>query len=242
VAARLGDPFCHEESQTSLALTREDLLNYLVAKIAARKKPDRPLKVGIDGRGAAGKSTLADALGSAVGGTGLNVLRPSVDGFHHPRERRYQQGEFSASGYYEDAYNYQAVIEYLLEPLSGDMFPVLCRQVAHNWRTDMLETAPPIPVDANSVLLFDGLFLFRRELNTYWDFRILLDIDYTTSLSRALERDMGVLGEADIVRKKCEVRYEPAWLIYVDQERPESKADIIVDNRDFLNPKLLKET
>jgi uridine kinase len=105
----------------------------------------------------------------------------------------------------------------------------------------MLETAPPIPVDANSVLLFDGLFLFRRELNTYWDFRILLDIDYTTSLSRALERDMGVLGEADMVRKKCEVRYEPAWLIYVDQERPESKADIIVDNRDFLNPKLLKE-
>jgi uridine kinase len=220
-------------------LTREDLLNELVKQIVARKKQNKPLRVGIDGRGAAGKSNLADALGSALGGTGLNVLRPSVDGFHHPRERRYRKGEFSAAGYYEDAYNYQAVIEYLLEPLSGDVFPVLCRQVAHNWRTDMPETAPPIPVDANSVLLFDGLFLFRRELNTYWDLRILLDIDYTTSLLRALERDKGLLGEEELVRKKYEVRYEPAWMMYVDQERPQSKADIIVDNRDFMNPKIL---
>jgi uridine kinase len=219
-------------------LTREDLLNELVKQIVARKKQNKPLRVGIDGRGAAGKSTLADALGSALGGTGLNVLRPSVDGFHHPRERRYRKGEFSAAGYYEDAYNYQAVIEYLLEPLSGDVFPVLCRQVAHNWRTDMPETAPPITVDANSVLLFDGLFLFRRELNTYWDLRILLDIDYTTALARALERDKGLLGEEELVRKKYDVRYEPAWMMYVDQERPQSKADIIVDNRDFMNPRL----
>jgi uridine kinase len=219
-------------------LTREDLLNELVKQIVARKKQNKPLRVGIDGRGAAGKSTLADALGSALGGTGLNVLRPSVDGFHHPRERRYRKGEFSAAGYYEDAYNYQAVIEYLLEPLSGDVFPVLCRQVAHNWRTDMPETAPPITVDANSVLLFDGLFLFRRELNTYWDLRILLDIDYPTALARALERDKGLLGEEELVRKKYDVRYEPAWMMYVDQERPESKADIIVDNRDFMNPRL----
>jgi uridine kinase len=242
MAIRLGNPRCHQESQTSQALTREDLLNDLVAQIVARKKPDKPFRVGIDGRSAAGKSTLADALGSAVGGTGLNVLRPSIDGYHHSKERRYQKGEFSAAGYYEDAYNYQAVIEYLLEPLSGDAFPVLCRQVAHNWRTDMVEAAPPIPVDAASVLLFDGLFLFRRELNTYWDFRILLDIDYTTSLSRALERDKDVLGEADLVRKKYEMRYEPAWLMYVDQEHPESRAETIVDNRDFMNPKIIKNS
>src|SRR5262249_53021815 len=117
--------------------------------------------------------------------------------------------------------------------------PVLCRQVAQNWRTDMLENAAPILVEASSVLLFDGVFLFRRELNTYWDFRILLDIDYTTSLSRALKRDTGVLGESDLVRRKYEVRYEPAWLMYVDQEHPEFKADIIVDNSDFTNPKIL---
>ena len=110
MATRLGDPFCHEEGQTSLTLTREDLVNYLVRQVVARKKPNNPFRVAIDGRGASGKSTLADALGSAVIATGLNVVQPSIDGFHHPRERRYRKGEFSAAGYYEDAYNYQAVI------------------------------------------------------------------------------------------------------------------------------------
>lgn len=205
----------------------------------ARKERNKPLKVAIDGRSAAGKSTLADALALALIPSGLEVLRPSVDGFHHPRERRYRKGEFSAVGYYEDAYDYQAVIDCLLEPLSGEIFPVSCHQVAHNWRTDMPEAAPPISVDANSVLLFDGLFLFRRELDAYWDFRILLDIDFATSLSRAFSRDTGLLGEVHMVRKKYEERYEPAWLIYVNEEHPESKADAIVDNRDFMNPEIL---
>jgi uridine kinase len=219
-------------------VTRVNLLKYLAEQIVARKKPGKPVKVGIDGRSASGKSTMADALGSVLVSHGLEVLRPSVDGFHHPKERRYQKGEFSAAGYYEGAYNYQAVIDYLLKPLSGNEFPALCRQAAHNWRTDMLDTAPPIPVDANTVLLFDGLFLFRRKLNVYWDFRILLDIDSATSVSRALERDAGEPGEADLVRKKYEARYEPAWLIYITEEHPESKADVIVDNRDYMNPEI----
>jgi uridine kinase len=219
-------------------VTREDLLSNLAAEIVARKQPDKPLKVGIDGRSASGKSTLADALGSVLASCGLDILRPSFDGFHHSRERRYRKGEFSAAGYYEDAYDYQAAIEYLLDPLSGNVFPVFCRQAAHDWRTDMLDAAPPIQVYANTVLLFDGLFLFRRELNAYWDFRILLDIDSATSVSRALERDTGLQGEADFVRKKYEARYEPAWLIYLTEEHPESKADIIVDNRDYMNPEI----
>ena len=101
-------------------MTHQDLLTYLAARITARKERNKPLKVAIDGRSAAGKSTLADALALALIPSGLEVLRPSVDGFHHPRERRYRKGEFSAVGYYEDAYDYQAVIDCLLEPLSGD--------------------------------------------------------------------------------------------------------------------------
>ena len=64
----------------------------------------------------------------------LEVLRPSVDGFHHARAHRYRQGEYSASGYYEDAFNHAAVIECVLGPLSRDQFPVQCRQVSHDVR------------------------------------------------------------------------------------------------------------
>jgi len=221
-------------------MEREELLALLVEEILGRKDQSRPLKVAIDGRCASGKSILAHGLVSVLGPSGLAVLRPSVDGFHHPRERRYRQGEYSAKGYYEDAYDYQAIADSLLEPLSGTVFPASCRQVVHDVLTDMPVVDPPISVDANSVLLFEGLFLFRRELNAYWDFRILLDVDAATCLSRALDRDTGVIGPTEVVLRKYELRYEPAWQIYVNEEHPESKADVIVDNRNFLYPHILK--
>ena len=219
-------------------MKREELLAFLVEEIVRRKQDSKPLKVGIDGRCAAGKSFLANELASTLGQCGLDVLRPSVDGFHHSRERRYQQGEYSALGYYEDAYDYRTVVDFLLGPLSGDSFPVLCRQVAHDVRTDLRVAAPPISVGVNSVLLFEGLFLFRREIDAYWDFRVLLDIDAATSLSRALARD--VIESADVVQRKYEARYEPAWQIYLNEEHPQSKADVIVDNRDYSHPQILK--
>ena len=158
-------------------MRREDLLAYLTNEIVGRKSEDRPLRVAIDGRGASGKTALADELASTIrfGNPLLEILRPSVDGFHHSRERRYRQGEYSASGYYEDAYDYQTLIDHLLEPLSGTTFPVFCRQVSRDVRTDMADSAAPASVSANAILLFDGLFLFRRELNSYWDFRVLLE-------------------------------------------------------------------
>ena len=223
-------------------MKREKLLAYIVDEIVRRKDESKPFKVAIDGRGGSGKSVLAGELATALRSRdkSLEILRPSVDGFHHPQEHRYRQGEYSAVGYYEDAYDYEAVIDCLLAPLSGGAFPVWCRQVSRDLRTDLPDDSPPISVNARSVLLFEGLFLFRREINDYWDFRILLDVGPETALSRAVSRDTGLIGPSDIMKRKYEVRYEPAWQIYLDQEHPDSKADLIVDNRDFLNSRLLK--
>jgi uridine kinase len=223
-------------------MRREDLLSYLSKEILDRKNENRPLRVAIDGRGAAGKTVLANELASSirVRKPGMEILRPSVDGFHHSRERRYRQGEYSPTGYYEDAYDYQTLIDNLLAPLSRTTFPVLCRQVSREVRTDIADIAAPTSVSANCVLLFDGLFLFRRQLDSYWDLRILLDVDADMSISRALIRDYGVSGPADVVKRKYELRYEPAWQIYVREEHPELKADLIVDNRDIFDPKITK--
>jgi uridine kinase len=221
-------------------MDREELLAFLVEEIIGCKDKSRPLKVGIDGRCASGKSVFASELASILASKGLHVLYPSVDGFHHPRERRYRQGEYLAQGYYEDAFDYQAVIDCLLGPLSGNAFPVSCRPAAHDVLTDLRDDGPSILVGADHVLLFEGVFLFRRELNTYWDFRILIDVDAATCLSRDIERYGDVTGPVDVLRRKFELRCEPAWQIYLREEHPESKADVIVDNRDFLRPQVLK--
>jgi uridine kinase len=190
-------------------MDRQELLSFLVRGILSRKIDGKPLKVAIDGRCGAGKSMLAAELGALLGSQGFQILQLSVDGFHHPRERRYRQGEYSPQGYYEGAYDYRAVVDKLLQPSSG-------------------------------ILIFDGIFLCRRELNPYWDFRVLLDVDRDTSLSRAIARDTGVIGPADLTRRKYEIRYEPAWQIYSNAERPEYKSDVIVDNRDVSHPRVIR--
>jgi uridine kinase len=192
-------------------MTRTDLLTFLAGQIMARKAEGRPLKVRIDGRCAAGKTMLADELEQVLSGKGFEVLRPSVDGFHHPRERRYQQGEYSARGYYEDAYDYDAVVSALLRPLSR-----------------------------NTILLFEGIFVLRRQINRYWDYRILVDVDAETSRARSVNRDTGVIGPAGVVRRKFDERYEPAWQMYVSEENPDAKSDVIIDNREVDNPRILK--
>jgi uridine kinase len=223
-------------------MEREKLLAKLLNEIAVRKAVGRPLLVGIDGRCASGKTALAGELAAALAiqSPSMEVLRLSVDGFHNARERRYRQGEFSANGYYEDAYDYRTLIDCLLHPLSGSEFPVLCRQVSLDLRADLPDAAPPIATGANAVLLFDGLFLFRSSINEYWDLRILLNVSSDESISRAVARDTGVIGTAEIVRKKYALRYEPAWRIYVEAENPARKADWIIDNEDIRNPRVAK--
>ena len=100
--------------------------------------------------------------------------------------------------------------------------------------------APPVNVGANCILLFEGLFLFRREINAYWDYRILLDIEPETALVRALVRD--TVESSDVIRRKYAVRYEPAWQMYAENENPEAKADLVIVNRDAANPQILRRT
>jgi uridine kinase len=143
---------------------RERVLTELAGFVAGRKREGIPLKVAIDGRCAAGKTMLADELGALLRSGGFQVLRPSINGFHHRRERRYRQGEYSARAYYDDAFDYDAVIERALKPLGGNTFSELCRHLSHDLRTDLPADAPPVLVDADAVLLFDGVFLLRSEL------------------------------------------------------------------------------
>lgn len=221
-------------------MTRTELLSVLADAVVARKSQQRPLKVAIDGRCASGKTTLADALGSRLALQQFQVLRPSVDGFHHPRERRYRQGELSAQGYYDDAYDYDAIIEMLLRPLSGDSFPTLCHQVSLNLRTNLPNPGTPISVGENAILLFEGIFVLRHRLKPFWDLGILVDTAPEVALARAVRRDAEVFGSLEAARKRYEVRYEPAWQIYLREEDPIGRADFVIDNSDVERPLVVK--
>ncbi|MFY9806018.1 MAG: hypothetical protein WCC65_09105 [Pseudonocardiaceae bacterium] len=89
----------------------------------------------------------------------------------------------------------------------------------------------------DTVLIVDGVFAFRPEINRYWDFRIWLDVDPETSVRRGAERDQHWAGsEAEILHR---TRYLPAECLYLAEVEPVPFADVTIDNTEFDRPIVL---
>jgi len=188
-----------------------------------------PLRVAIDGVGASGKTCLADELASALRARGRQVIRAGVDGFHNPPAARYRRGADSPLGYYEDSFDHQAIWECLAGPLGagGDR---RYRVAVYDFRSERsLETPTETAVD-DAILLFDGVFLLRPELRSWWDLSVFVHTAFDVTLARALERDVELFGSREEVRRRYEVRYIPGEKLYLERARPLDLADAI-----FLN-------
>jgi len=206
-----------------------------LASIILEHKKDLPLRVGIDGIDAAGKTFLANEIASCLAENGHSVIRASIDGFHNPRNIRHQRGSYSPEGYYYDSFNYELLKNCLLEPLApgGNR---ICRPKAFDFKTDTEIGVDEIKATNAHILIFEGVFLFRREIEQYWDFKIFVDIDFQTSLMRALERDLYLFGDEKEILRKYQERYIPGQKMYIEIEKPKAKADIVINNNDFTQP------
>jgi uridine kinase len=89
---------------TSANVTRNACVARLASMIAAVARP-HPVRVAVDGVDGAGKTHLADELVRPLTHSGRQIIRASVDGFHHPRAHRYRRGRESADGYFRDSFN-----------------------------------------------------------------------------------------------------------------------------------------
>jgi uridine kinase len=214
-------------------MPRTKMLNQLAQRLAALTC-EHALRVGIDGPGAAGKTTLADKLANALA-EHRPVIRAGMDGFHHPRSHRTRRGANSVEGYYHDSFDHEAVCENVLTPLGPDGDGVY-RPAVFDFRVDRTIDVPWERAPANAVLLFEGMFLFRPELNYHWDFRIFVHADFHVTLERAVRRDLALFGSDDEVRRRYHTRYIPGQQMYLDTVTPHAMADVVIDNNDPLRP------
>lgn len=191
---------------------------------------------GIDG---AGKTTLANELVPVLESEGLRIHRASIDGFHHPRDYRYQKGALSPEGYYEDSFDYEYLTEKLLLPLKELKEPTKLSTAKFDWKSDESVEPDQVLFQPGDILLFEGVFLQRSELVDFWDLKVFVDIPFELSLGRGLVRDSHLLGGAEATRKKYEERYIPGQKIYFQKVNPKSSADIVIENSVPAEPKLL---
>jgi uridine kinase len=216
--------------------TRADLLARLADLIVAVERP-HPVRVAIDGRSAAGKTTLADELVAPIERHGRTVIRASVDDFHRPAAERYRRGRYSAESFYFDAFDYPAVREHLLLPLGpgGDR---RYRPAFYDAFNDHPIDEPPREAPDDAVVVVDGIFLLRPELSDLWDIRVFVDVPPEESVRRGVLRDQGWMGSEEEARRRYLERYLPGEQVYLTAVRPQQYADAVVDNRDPAHPGL----
>lgn len=209
---------------------RRRLLDGLADAILAIRTP-HPARVAIDGVDAAGKTTLADELGEIIGHRGREVIRATVDRFANPATVRRQRGVASAEGYFHDSFDYQSLTAFLLRPL-GPGGSRRYRRESFDIMRDAPIEAPKQVAAADAVLLLDGVFLHRPELDGWFEYSIYVRAGFDVTVARAEHRDLSNWGSRQAVRDRYEQRYVPGQRLYLASVDPESKASVVIDNND----------
>jgi uridine kinase len=134
-------------------------------------------------------------------------------------------------------YDHQAIRSELLEPLGpGGDRSFRTATFDQQRQTDLpvvRETVPP-----NAIVVVDGCFLYRPELNDLWDFRIFVDVDFAQVLARGSQRDQAWMDSLAAAEERYRTRYIPGEQLYLQAIRPHAHADVVVDNRDLSHPVL----
>src|SRR5204863_7781777 len=89
-----------------------------IAGVLGGLRRPHPLRVGVDGRSAAGKTTFADALAAYIRQRGREVLRAWIDDLHRPGHKyRSIERTWTPKSYYDEGFDYVAFHDLVLQPL-----------------------------------------------------------------------------------------------------------------------------
>lgn len=215
---------------------RYPIFDKIAAEIRSRKNNGRALVVGVNGIDASGKTEFAKGFESFLKANDFKVQVINLDDFHNPKAIRYS-GDDQADNYYRKSFDIEKIVNELLAPLRAEgrlaaEFDVL------NLHTDQYDIKRKYDFDADTVVIFEGVFIFRRELVPYLDYKIFIDIPLQESKHRAEIRDVPVYGRE--VLQKYDEKYLPAQKRYINEFSPHEIAEMVIDNINWEHPKIIK--
>lgn len=195
--------------------------------------PERRILVALDGVDGAGKTHLSRELASL---SAERLRRPlvtvSIDGFHRPKSERAAAGS-GPEGFYRGSYRYDAFRAHVVHSLRtrGSITPAIW-DVARDEPIDLHE----VDVPPTGIVLVDGIFLHRSELDAVWDATVWVHAPFEVSVPRGNARFAGTHDpdpEADANR-----RYVGGQRLYIAEVGPRARATWIWDNTELDRPTL----
>jgi HAD superfamily hydrolase (TIGR01549 family) len=207
---------------------RLPIFEKILGEIERKKDKNSPFVVGINGIDGSGKTEFAEALEKFLIDRNYQTQAIHLDDFHNPKAIRYA-GKDQADNYYNRSFNINLIIEKLLKPLrQKNSFSV--QMTLLDWLTDKYDIEREFSFNPETIVIFEGAFLFRKELAPHINYKIFLDITFEESKKRAKDRD----PEAAI--EKYDIKYLPAQAKYLKECPPGDTADMVIDNTDWEYP------
>lgn len=190
------------------------------------------LLVGISGIDGSGKGYVTRAIVSRLERTGARAIGINVDGWLNLPEVRFSR-ERPAQTFYEKALRLDEMFEKLVLPLKRERSIRLeadfTEETATSYRPHLYEYQD---VD---VIVLEGIYLFKRAYQSYFDLRIWVDCSFETALSRAVARAQEGLPPEETVSAYRRI-YFPAQEIHFERDDPRASAHLVLRNDEALMP------
>lgn len=198
---------------------------------------ERPLVVGVNGVDGSGKTMLSAELHRQLEAQGLPVAIVHIDDFTPPHSRRTASND-PIERYCNNTFDIDTLRKAVLAPLAArQLGSISLKHESPHDPSQVVEHGYSF-TGSPSVVIVEGVFVFRPELADYFDAKIFVDIPLSEMRERAIEHDVPRFGFG--VLKKYLSRYIPAQTRYLETVRPFDIADIVIDNTDWHNPYIVE--
>ena len=148
-----------------------------VSEAASRiKTAGRTILIAIDGRCAAGKTTLAYALQRELDCTVFHM-----DSFF-PRPEQRTPERFAKAG---ENVDHERFLDEVLKPLSEGKKKVIYR----SFDCGTMSLSEPVSFDVKSICVTEGSYACHDRLWEYYDLQVLLDVDEEEQIRRIIKRN-----------------------------------------------------
>ncbi len=192
--------------------------------------------LGINGVDNSGKTKFTSLLKRHMKSRGYKVEVINLDDFHNSSDIR-SKGKNEIEAYINNAFNLKLLEQELLIPLNRNNI-VNKKLKLLDFSTDTYTKEKNYCIDKGTIVILEGVLLYRDPIDKYFDYRIFLDIPFFEVISRAKKRDVPLYGEEFI--KKYYEKYIPLQKRYIKEYKPIEKSDLVINNTDYNNPKIKK--
>jgi uridine kinase len=207
------------------------LYTHIERCISAFKKP---VIIGINGAITSGKTVFSQGLDQCFRDSGHHTQIIHIDDFHNPKSIRLRDRDPQC--YFEHAIDSKKFGTLISEIKHG---PINKTMAVIDLGTDMFTNEKTYATGFDTIVIVEGVLLYRPEMAHLFDYKIFLDIDYEEVLHRGKKRDVPLYGQA-IIQQYLDI-YIPVQKIYEARCTPRQQSHLVINNGNVRDPVIVQK-